>query len=97
MGGIIASFVNVRRRIEGDLRHARDNLQIEVEQRKNRENEIRNLNQELARRAADLEASNKELESFAYSVSHDLRAPLRHSAGYAELLQKHASQLDEKS
>jgi signal transduction histidine kinase len=95
--GIVASFVNVRRRIESDLRHARDNLQVEVEQRKHRENEIRDLNQELAGRAAELEASNRELESFAYSVSHDLRAPLRHSAGYAELLQKHASGLDEKS
>jgi light-regulated signal transduction histidine kinase (bacteriophytochrome) len=94
---IVASFVNVRRRIESDLRQARDSLQVEVEQRKHRENEIRKLNQELAKRAGDLEASNKELESFAYSVSHDLRAPLRHSVGYAELLQKHASQLDEKS
>ncbi|MER8444686.1 ATP-binding protein [Mesorhizobium sp. M1066] len=95
--GIVASFVNLRRRIESDLRHARDTLQLEVEQRKHRENDIRGLNQELAKRASELEASNGELESFAYSVSHDLRAPLRHSAGYAELLQKHASGLDEKS
>jgi PAS domain S-box-containing protein len=66
--------------------------------RKRREEEIRNLNQELGKRSEELEASNKELEAFAYSISHDLRAPLRHMAGYTELLQKHAaSGLDEKS
>jgi signal transduction histidine kinase len=95
---IVASFSAVRRRIEDNLRQARDHLQVEVVQRRQREDEIRKLNQELGKRAAELEATNKELESFAYSVSHDLRAPLRHMVGYSELLQRQASSLlDEKS
>ena len=70
----------------------------DITERKRREKRIRQLNADLERRGRELEASNKELEAFAYSMSHDLRAPLRHMAGYSELLQKHAaSALDEKS
>ena len=63
----------------------------DITERRRREDEVRGLNQQLERRSTELEGTNKELEAFAYSVSHDLRAPLRHIAGYTELLQKHLS------
>jgi PAS domain S-box-containing protein len=70
----------------------------DISDRKRREEEIRKLNVELEKRTSELEVTNKELEAFAYSVSHDLRAPLRHMGGFTELLQKHlALSLDEKS
>src|SRR5262249_47686472 len=70
----------------------------DITERKRTEGAIRQLNAELAKQTTELEATNTELEAFAYSVSHDLRAPLRHMVGYTELLQKHASAiLDERS
>jgi len=70
----------------------------DVTERRRAADELNALNELLERRVTELREANREIESFSYSVSHDLRAPLRQVNGFAGiLLEEYASQLDDSA
>ena len=86
-----------RVRVESDKAIRFHGAAQDITARKLEQEEIERLNTLLSHRVKELSDLTQELEAFSYSVSHDLRAPLRHIQGFVELLHKHAAAtLDDK-
>jgi PAS domain S-box-containing protein len=104
--GSVATVVNNGRHLQARLVPLRDaagqvtaimSMSLDVTDAREREAVILRLNSDLERSVAELTAANQELEAFSYSVSHDLRAPLRHVSGFVDLLRRgSAEKLDAK-
>lgn len=92
-----AEVYRLNQELEERVAERTAHLKTEIAERLRAETEVKELNRTLAEQAEHLVAVNKELETFTYSVSHDLKAPLRGIDGYSRLLlEDYADRLDDE-